>query len=268
MQRSAVGQVELDNLSLDETIKRIFSVFDESRPFSFQVATVNAQFVQLARSDVRFADVLRSVDLSVADGVPLVWACRLLGHPIPGRVNGTDLMVRLCEEAARHSYKVYFLGGRPGAAEEASRRLGGPNSTLNVVGIDCPPMGFDQDPPLDAAVCSRIEQASPDLLFVGLGAPKQEYWIHNHRYLRAKVMVGVGGSFELVAGMTKRAPLFWQKSGLEWLWRLCMEPKRLWKRYLVGNTIFVFVVLRQYLAETFATFFPGTNAGKKGKLAK
>ena len=144
-------------------------------------------------------------------------------------------MVRLCQQAALHSYKVYLLGGRPGAAEETSRRLGSQFPGLSVVGMDCPPMGFDKQPDLDAAVCRRIEEASPDLLFVGLGAPKQEFWIHDHRDLPAKVMVGVGGSFELVAGMTKRAPLFWQRSGLEWLWRFGMEPKRLWKRYLIGK---------------------------------
>jgi N-acetylglucosaminyldiphosphoundecaprenol N-acetyl-beta-D-mannosaminyltransferase len=154
-------------------------------------------------------------------------------------------MVRLCELAALHSFTVYFLGGRPGAAEGAARQLADRFPGLRIAAIDCPPMGFMDDLDLDLATCNRIEQASPDLLFVALGAPMQEFWIHQHLHLPAKVMIGIGGSFELLSGLTKRAPVFIQNAGCEWLWRLAMEPKRLWRRYLTCNIFFIFLVLRQ-----------------------
>jgi UDP-N-acetyl-D-mannosaminuronic acid transferase (WecB/TagA/CpsF family) len=116
----------------------------------------------------------------------------------------------------------------------------------------------------DAEECSRvakrIDGAKPDLLFVGLGAPKQEYWIERYAYLPAKVMMGIGGSFEFVAGFRKRAPVMIQKIGFEWLWRLCMEPRRLWKRYLVGNTIFLFVVFKQWWSSTAGGNFYNAEA--------
>ena len=108
----------------------------------------------------------------------------------------------------------------------------------------------------------------PILLFVGLGAPKQEYWIERYAYLPAKVMMGIGGSFEFVAGFRKRAPLLIQKLGFEWFWRLCMEPRRLWKRYLVGNTIFLFVVFRQWWNQALAGSFYGPGEGENASGAK
>jgi N-acetylglucosaminyldiphosphoundecaprenol N-acetyl-beta-D-mannosaminyltransferase len=155
-------------------------------------------------------------------------------------------MVRLCETAAASGKTVYFLGGSPGAASCTASRLSKDLPRLNVVGVDCPPNGFLEDPDECNRVADRIESAKPDLLFVGLGAPKQEYWIERYAHLPAKVMMGIGGSFEFVAGFRRRAPLVVQKVGFEWLWRLCMEPRRLWKRYLIGNSIFLFLVFRQW----------------------
>jgi N-acetylglucosaminyldiphosphoundecaprenol N-acetyl-beta-D-mannosaminyltransferase len=156
-------------------------------------------------------------------------------------------MVRLCQAAATQRNTVYFLGGLPGAADAAASVLQEQFPGLTVAGIDCPPFGFNQVPALDEEVCARIEQAQPDLVLVALGTPKAEYWIQDHLRLPAKVMIGIGGSFELVAGYKKRAPLLLQKMGCEWLWRLCMEPGRLWKRYLIGNSLFGYLLLKQML---------------------
>lgn len=246
--RVSLDRVNLDPVTMDEAIEIVSTVIRERRPRAFHVVTPNAQFVEIARRDARFGEIVRAAGLSVADGVPLVWSSRLLGAPLPGRVNGTDLMVRLCEEAADQGHSVYFLGGRPGAAEQAARSLAKRFPGLNVIGTSCPPMGFADQAELDAEVVQEIERMAPDLLFVGLGAPKQEYWIYNHLGLPARVMVGIGGSFELIAGLTKRAPLPLQKVGLEWMWRLLMEPRRLWRRYLVGNSLFISLVIRLWLA--------------------
>lgn len=245
--RITLGSVPVDVIDMNQTVEQIGCAIAAPREQAFHICTPNAQFVLLAHRISRFREALAGADLSVADGVPLVWASRLLGYPLPGRVNGTDLMVRLCGEAASHAWSVYFLGGRPGAAESAARRLAMAFPNLRIAGVDCPTIGFMDDPDLDFKVSARIEEASPDLLFVALGAPKQEYWIRQHLLLPAKVMIGVGGSFELVAGVVRRAPSLFQRVGCEWLWRLSMEPRRLWRRYLIGNAWFVFVVLRQAL---------------------
>jgi N-acetylglucosaminyldiphosphoundecaprenol N-acetyl-beta-D-mannosaminyltransferase len=246
MERVCIDKVLLDPVTMNEAVVRVSTMLEEPRERAAHVVTMNAQFVEIAHQEERFADLLRRADLSVADGLSLVWASRCLGQFVPERVAGADLMVRLCETAAANGKTVYFLGGSPGAASCAASRLSQNLPLLMVVGVDCPPHGFLDNPDECVRVAGRIESARPDLLFVGLGAPKQEYWIERYAYLPAKVMMGIGGSFEFVAGFRKRAPLLVQKVGFEWFWRLCMEPRRLWKRYLVGNCIFVFVVFRQW----------------------
>lgn len=261
MERVYIDKVLLDPVTMNEAVDRVSSMLDEERDRAAHVVTMNAQFVEIAHQEERFASVLRRADLSVADGLSLVWASRWLGQFVPERVAGADLMVRLCESAATNGKTVYFLGGSPGAASCAAKRLSEDLPQLAVVGVDCPPHGFLDNPDECTRVAGRIESAKPDLLFVGLGAPKQEYWIDRYAYLPAKVMMGIGGSFEFVAGFRKRAPLRIQKIGFEWLWRLCMEPRRLWKRYLVGNTIFLFVIFKQWCNQYFGEPFyrPGEN---------
>jgi N-acetylglucosaminyldiphosphoundecaprenol N-acetyl-beta-D-mannosaminyltransferase len=244
--RVTIGKTVLDPLSLPETVQEILQLASDPCARCQQVVTVNAQFVTLAANEPRLARLIANASVSTADGVPLLWVASALGQSLRGRVNGTELMVRLCEEAAIYGKSVYFLGGRPGAAEATMERMSARYPGLIVAGIDCPAFGFDEDSALDKEVSDRIDAANPDIVFVALGAPKAEYWIEEHLHVRAKVMIGVGGSFELVGGFTKRAPIFWQRAGCEWLWRLCIEPRRLWKRYLVGNLQFLSVVLRQF----------------------
>lgn len=250
--RMIFDKIPVDRIDLQGTIDRVVDVLAAPRNRSFHIVTPNAQFVQIARSDSRFAAIMQKADLSVADGVPLVWASRLLGSPLPGRVNGTDLMVRLSVEAARRGWRVYFFGGRSGAAEGAAAALRATNPSLQVAGIDCPAMDFMLDAQLDANAAERIRKAAADILFVALGAPKQETWIDAHRDLPVGVMVGVGGSFEMVAGITRRAPACFQRAGCEWLWRLAMEPRRMWRRYLVGNSLFLSILLRLWVQRIFA----------------
>lgn len=246
MDRVNIDKVLLDPVTMEQAVHRVAAMLEQPRDRAAHVVTMNAQFIEIAHQEERFAEVLRRADLSVADGFSLVWASRCLGQFVPERVAGADLMVRLCETAAANGKTVYFLGGSPGAASRAASRLSKELPRLTVAGIDCPPKGFLDNPDECTRVAGRIESARPDLLFVGLGAPKQEYWIERHAHLPAKVMMGIGGSFELIAGFRKRAPLVIQKMGFEWLWRLCIEPRRLWRRYLVGNCIFVLVVFRQW----------------------
>jgi N-acetylglucosaminyldiphosphoundecaprenol N-acetyl-beta-D-mannosaminyltransferase len=248
MERVCLDQVEIDKISLSGAVDQIMAITDDPYLRVRHVITVNAQFVGEAHSNKRLADLIRNAYLSVADGVPLVWSARLLGEALPGRVNGTDIMVRLCETSALQGKSVYFLGGHPGSADLAAQYLLEQFPRLLIAGIDCPPFGFVDDAVLDAEVSNKIHKAKPDIVFVALGAPKAEFWIEDHAGLPAKVMIGVGGSFELVGGVIKRAPIVFQKAGCEWLWRLIMEPRRLWKRYLWGNVFFVYLVARQWLS--------------------
>ena len=246
MERVCLDRVEIDSISFDEAVDYILSITCLPFTHARQITTVNAQFIRDAHTDQRLTDLIRNADLSVADGVPLVWASRVLGKPLPGRVNGTDLMVRLCEEAAVLGKSVYFLGGHPGSASLTAARLLKLYPELIIAGIDCPPFGFTANPDLDLAVAERIQAAKPDIIFVALGAPKAEYWIQEHTHLCAKVMIGVGGSFELVGGIIKRAPKLLQTLGCEWVWRLFMEPRRLWRRYFFGNSLFIYLILLQW----------------------
>jgi N-acetylglucosaminyldiphosphoundecaprenol N-acetyl-beta-D-mannosaminyltransferase len=248
--RVRVGSLRLDPLTMSEAINSIRQAAQSDQPGQRIVVTANAQFAQIARANKRFYDILDRADMVVADGMSVVAASRLLGRPLPERIAGVDLVEELCREAACTGMTVYFLGGKPGAAEKAAANLRAEFPKLKIAGIDCPPMGFETQHDCSALVLSRIVAAAPDILFVGLGAPKQKFWMQEHRSsLPVKVMIGVGGTFELLAGDKSRAPLWIQRIGLEWLYRLLQEPRRLWRRYLIGNAEFIQVVLWQILRQ-------------------
>jgi N-acetylglucosaminyldiphosphoundecaprenol N-acetyl-beta-D-mannosaminyltransferase len=245
--RVHVGSLALDSLTMSQAVRRICRMAGGKHEHPKMVATANAQFAQIAGADQHFRRLLKGADLVVADGMSVVLASRLLGHPLPERIAGVDLLVELCEEAANAGLTVYFLGGRPGAAEKAAENLCGRFPRLTVAGIDCPPLGFEKDPVEAMGVVRRIRRAAPDILFVGLGAPKQEYWMEEHAdALPVKVMIGVGCSFDVLSGEMPRAPRWMQQTGLEWAFRLGQEPGRLWKRYLLGNAQFTQMVFRQW----------------------
>ena len=241
-----IAGAQIHPLSFDEVVKAIGEHATSRSPTPGYVVTPNAQHLLLLRKQKRFREIYSRAFLCVPDGVPLLWAARFLGTPLKGRVNGTDLFERLAEMSARKGLSIYLLGGRPGAAEGAAKILMARHPLLRIVGIYCPPYGFEKDPEQLRMINLSITKASPDLLFVGLGAPKQEQWMaDNLSRIGVPVALGIGGSFELVSGMIKRAPLWMQGSGLEWLFRLGCEPRRLWKRYLLGNIAFVSLVVIQ-----------------------
>lgn len=187
-------------------------------------------------------------DLVVADGMPLIWASRLLRTPLPERVAGSDLFPALCARAADVGLSVFLLGGATGAAEAAARALTARHAALRIVGTYCPPFGFERDAAERARVVDTVRRAAPDILFVGLGSPKQEQWIAaNREACGAKLSLGVGISFSFMSGHVKRAPEWMQRAGLEWLHRLAQEPGRLWKRYLIVDASFLTLVIRDLL---------------------
>jgi N-acetylglucosaminyldiphosphoundecaprenol N-acetyl-beta-D-mannosaminyltransferase len=239
--------VEIDEYNFEEVLERIINHAVTGRSPEY-VVTPNAMHILSLQKDASFREIYRKAFLVVPDGVSLLWSANFLNTPLNGRVNGTDLFEQLCAIAADKGLKVFLLGGRTGAADAAREILEARHPNLKIVGTHCPPYGFESQSAELALINVKIQAANPDLLFVGLGAPKQEKWIAaNYQQLSVPISVGIGVSFELVANMVSRAPVWMQKTGLEWLFRLIVEPGRLWKRYIIGNPLFIWLVLKQRL---------------------
>ncbi len=238
--------VGVTNVTMDEAVAAIDGLIRERR-HAF-VATPNTDHVVNIARDAEFRRIYRDAALVLADGMPLLWIAKLLGTPLKEKVSGSDLFPRLCEVAAQKQHRLFFLGGRPGAADGAAEILRRRHPGLQIAGVYSPPLGFEKDPAENAGIVRMIRDSRPDILFVGLGSPKQERWIAGHKDdVGVPVSIGIGVSFEFVAGMVRRAPRWMQNAGMEWLWRLMMEPGRLWKRYLVNDTYLIVLFLRQWL---------------------
>jgi N-acetylglucosaminyldiphosphoundecaprenol N-acetyl-beta-D-mannosaminyltransferase len=225
----AVLGVPFDNVNMREAVDLIEKQIDE-RSFH-QVATANLDFLIHAINDSSIQRALCSCDLIIPDGMPIVWASRLMGVSLKERIAGVDLIPHLAELSCRRGYGIYLLG----AGEENSRRaaeiLGERFPGLRIVGRHCPAVA-----PIDqmdhAGILARIERAKPDILLVALGHPKQEQWLALNRHrLNVPLCMGIGGSLDLIAGKVSRAPSWMQTSGLEWFYRVCQEPGRLGHRY-------------------------------------
>jgi N-acetylglucosaminyldiphosphoundecaprenol N-acetyl-beta-D-mannosaminyltransferase len=189
--------------------------------------------VMESRADPKLREIHNASGLTTPDGMPMVWAGRRVGAPI-SRVYGPDLMEAVFAEAVRKGWTHYFLGGAPGVGQELVAKMVERFPGLVIAGTNCPP--FRQlTAEEDAALVETINQAGPDIVWVCLGTPKQEHWMAVHREsLNASVLVGVGAAFDLLAGTLRQAPKWMQHNGLEWLYRLAVEPKRLWRRYLLN----------------------------------
>lgn len=248
--RIGIGHALVDNCSFEEACSAIVShAIARGKPA--YVITPNAQHIVLLEKEVRLREIYQKADLVVPDGVSLLYAARTFGRTIRERVAGVDLFQSLCALSAEHNLRVFLLGGRPGSANRCAAELKKKFPNLHV-DTYCPPFGFENNKEEHERTNDAIRSAKPDLLFVGLGAPKQEYWIFDHgRRLGASVCVGVGGTFEMVGGIVRRSPVWIQDLGFEWLYRLCAEPRRMWRRYLIGNVQFCSIVARQRIRRTF-----------------
>jgi N-acetylglucosaminyldiphosphoundecaprenol N-acetyl-beta-D-mannosaminyltransferase len=210
------------------------------------VITANVDHLVILERDRAFRRAYEQADLVVPDGVPLLWAARLLGHRLPGRIAGSDLIFDLCALCGREGLGVYLLGGRPGVADAAARAITARYAGLRVVGTACPPFGFERRPAEVRRIVEAIRASGADLLLAGLGAPKQELFLAQHwDDLGVTVGLGVGIALEYLAGTMRRAPRWMQSSGLEWSWRLLSEPRRLWKRYLLRDPRFFWLLAKQ-----------------------
>ncbi|MBP2666040.1 MAG: tagA [Firmicutes bacterium] len=219
--RIPVLGVNIDSITMQGALDLLDSFVKERRPH--MVATANAEMVMVAQEDPELCSILNAADLVLADGAGVVWASSRLGPGVPERVAGFDLTQEFLRRAAAENYRVYWLGAAPGIAEQAARRAVQLYPGFITVGI--------QDgyfPAKDPTIVEAIREAQPDILLCALGIPKQEKWLaHNLTRLQVPVSIGVGGTFDVMAGKVKRAPLWMQKSGLEWSYRLMRQPSRL-----------------------------------------
>ena len=208
------------------------------------VITANASHLCMMRRDPVLRKACRAGDLSVADGMSVVWALRALGRPVPERVAGIDLMTNLLSNGAEQGLRVYFLGARREVVDALVTLCAGRYPGLIVAGYRD---GYFSADAHDAIV-DEIRACAPHLLFVGMPTPFKEIWCQLHRErLAVPVIIGVGGSFDVLAGFVKRAPRLVQIVGFEWAWRLMMEPRKLWRRYATTNTEFLWLVGREIL---------------------
>jgi N-acetylglucosaminyldiphosphoundecaprenol N-acetyl-beta-D-mannosaminyltransferase len=242
--RSFIGNVGIDSYTESSLVDEVLQHSLHGKG-TRQIVTVNAQIYVLADKSIRYRECLLSAEYLCADGMPLVWACNCLGRMNISRIAGVDLIDRLCEHGATEGLKVFLLGGRPNSAARAARSLSRRHRGLEIAGVSCPDWGFETRAETLDPVLEQIAKAKPHIVFVALGAPKQEFFIDDWiRPLNVPIGIGVGGSFEFLSGLVDRAPMWMQTGGLEWVFRLSGDPKRMWKRYLIGNPEFMWSLMK------------------------
>ena len=222
------------------------------------VVLANVHVVVTARREAALGGVVAAADLATPDGAPVAWMLRRLGHVGQTRVSGPDLMWALLGRCASDGLPVYFYGSTPQTLLALVGRVRAAFAGLQVAGYESPPFRA-LTPDEDAQAVQRINASGAGLVFVGLGCPKQELWMHAHRGRINAVMLGVGAAFDFYAGTVSRAPLWMREHGLEWLHRLLSEPRRLWKRYLVTNTLFVLLAAWQLFKSRRSTSWRPTD---------
>ncbi len=237
--RVTITGIPIDNLSQKETLETIDRYINQKQKSRLMVV-VNASKLVLAQEDKELRQIILGADIVTADGMSVVWASNFLGKPLKERVTGIDTFENLVEMAAQKGYSVYFLGAKPDVVEALVKHYQESLPNLKIAGYHDGYFGSNE------VVIDDVKKASPDILFVAMGSPRQEKWQSvNLTKLAVPFTIGVGGSFDHITGFSRRAPKWMQQSGLEWLYRLAQEPGRLWQRYLVGNTKFILLVLKE-----------------------
>lgn len=235
-QRTDILGVGFDDLTMEEALEQAAALM-ESRSASY-VVTPNPEIVWLCREDQELAEIVSGAGMVLADGIGIIYAAKILGRPMKAKLPGVDFAERLMARLAGQGGSVYLLGAKPGVAEQAGANLLSKYPGLQLAGTHD---GYFRD---DSPVVAEINEKAPDLLLVCLGAPKQEKWMFSHRtQLHVGLMAGLGGSLDVYAGTVKRAPERWQKLGLEWLYRLMKEPKRI--KRMIKLPLFLLAVVGQ-----------------------
>ncbi|KKC38844.1 UDP-N-acetyl-D-mannosamine transferase [Devosia epidermidihirudinis] len=232
--------LNLDGLCMSEAVSRCDSAIQTRQPLL--IGVVNAAKIVNMRHDPALRDALLDCNMLLADGQSIVWASKLLHKPLPERVAGIDLFENLLSLAHARGHSIYLLGAKPEVLTALQLTIAKRWPRMRISGSH---HGYFNDQEADA-IAQEIRTSGADMLFLGMASPKKEIFLRRyHKSLNVPVMHGVGGSFDVMAGLTKRAPLAWQKLGLEWAYRLLQEPGRMWKRYLTTNSVFIALTVRE-----------------------
>lgn len=234
MSRLHFMNTEIDNYTMDEAVEAIDQLIGQNK--NGYVVTPNIDHIVKLETDTNLQKVYRDADIILTDGKPMIWMSKLYGTPIKEKVSGSDLFPRLCELAAKKDYRVFLLGAAEGVAVKAAANLQKKFPGLIIAGTYSPPFGFEKDEAEIAKIIDIVTAASPHILIVGLGCPKQENFIYQYRdALLVPVSLGLGASIDFEAGILKRAPKILADHGFEWLYRVAQDPKRMAKRYFVDD---------------------------------
>ena len=224
MEKTNILGVNVDKITYHDAVSRIMKMLNE--PGNHMVFTPNSEIILMAYKDENFCGILNSADLLTADGIGVVYASRIVGDPVPERVAGFDVACGVIDEISQSGHRLFLFGGQPGVAEKAAESLKEEYPLISIVGTRD---GYFQPEETDSII-DEINASGADLVFVCLGAPKQENWIfENQARLNCHVMMGVGGTLDVLAGTAERAPEIWCDLGLEWLYRLIKQPSRFFR---------------------------------------
>jgi len=234
MSRIEFMNIHIDNVTTQEALEKITYLVENTK--KSYVVTPNVDHIVKLQQDNEFLEIYKNASLILTDGQPLIWISKLYGKPIKEKISGSDLFPKACELAADKGYKMFFLGAAEGVADIAAQKLTAKYPGLDVIGTYSPQMGFENDPDELKKIIEIINELSPDILIVALGAPKQEKFFYRHKeQLNVSLALMIGASLDFEAGIVKRCPPWMSRYGLEWFYRLCMEPKRMFKRYLIDD---------------------------------
>lgn len=234
MSRLKFMNTEIDNLTMQEALQAIDSFIQKNE--NAYVVTPNVDHIVQLENNKELQAVYANASLILTDGKPLLWIAKWYGTPIKEKISGSDLFPLLCDMAAKKGYKMYFLGAAKGIAAKAAANLTKKYPKLQIVGTYSPPYGFEKDPTEIDKIKTMIKEAAPHILIVGLGCPKQEKFMYYHcKELDVPISLGLGASFDFEAGNIRRAPKWMADHGLEWLFRITQDPKRMAKRYLIDD---------------------------------
>lgn len=245
MEEIIIDDIRYNSLTYHE----LFSLFDEwiRKKSSNQVCVSNVHTSMIAQEDKVYRQILEEAALNTIDGQPLIWVAKLIGYKEVQRIAGPDLFIKVCENSYSRKYRHFFYGGASDVPEKLKRAIEKEFRGIQIVGTYSPPFRTLTDVEEDEVV-RMINHAKPDFLWVGLGAPKQDIFIYEHLdRINVPVQIGIGAAFEFYSGGINRAPVWIQKAGFEWLHRLMLEPRRLWRRYLIYNTKFILKIFPEII---------------------
>lgn len=230
----------IDTLTMEESLTRVEYFIENKIPV--QHVVVNAGKIVMMQENKKLSEIVNSCAMINADGQAVVWAARFLGYNLPERVAGIDLMMEILKMANIKGYRIFLLGATEEIIEATTKKILNLFPNIKIAGYR---NGYWSEQE-ESHVIKMIADSKADILFVGISSPKKEFWLaENIEKLNVPFCMGVGGSFDVIAGKTKRAPVWMQKAGLEWFYRFIQEPRRMWKRYLIGNSKFIWLVLKE-----------------------